>query len=125
MTLRDFFSQYDTQEGDLLECENGEVYEMQLNSVFEHNHVCLRGPKPSHDLFAISTLECVPKRILRPRWKGLGPSGVYDDEYYVYFEVLQPKQPAQKKPTITVNVPKGFDCNVEVKFDADVKVGEE
>lgn len=45
MNVEEFLDQYDIQEGDLLECENGEVYELQYVEE-DLNNMIISGPKP-------------------------------------------------------------------------------
>lgn len=106
MTVRDFLNQYDIEEGDFLECEDGEVYMILKSSL----GWMLAGPQPFQYIFYFhgkKKLTKTPKRLLRPRWKGLDTNGLVR---WLHLEVLQPKQ--QRKPTITVNVPKGVKVEV-------------
>lgn len=101
MNIRDWLNNYDVQEGDLLECENGEVYEIV------HTGFILRGPKPrQHDYSPTA----IPKRLLRPRWEVIDYKKIC---YAINLELLKPKQ--QALPTITVNVPKGVKVEVVEK----------
>lgn len=105
MNIEEFLKQYDFQEGDLLECENGEVYMILKSSL----GWMFAGPQPFQGISFLhgeKKLTKTPKRLLRPRWKTLN---VYPIGGCIDFDILQPKQ---SKPTITVNVPKGVKVEV-------------
>lgn len=110
MNIIEFLKQYDVQEGDLLECENGEVW------MYLHSELPLQGPLPKMYPASISQMEygLLPKRFLRPRWDYLITAHNEETELptarILKLEILQLKQ--QALPTITVNVPKGFKVEV-------------
>lgn len=100
MNIIETLKQYDIQEGDLLECEDGEVYMILKSSL----GWMLAGPQPFQYIFYFhgkKKLTKTPKRLLRPRWRTIN---IYDRTGWIEFDILQPKQ--ARKPTITVNVPK-------------------
>lgn len=106
MNIEEFLNQYDIQEGDLLECENGEVYEYSAPYFY--------GPKPRHFCCRPDYIAITPKRLWRPDWQIAATSWNCEtsitNKCWFNCILLQPKQP--KKPTITVNVPKGVDVKV-------------
>jgi len=95
MNIIETLKQYDIQEGDLLECEDGEVYMILKSSL----GWMLTGPQPFQYIFYFhgkKKLTKTPKRLLRPRWDYLITAHNEETELptarILKLEILQPKQ---------------------------------